>query len=302
MPKENTHLFFAHEVKAKFNPELAEIIRKYKDYYYLGSVAPDIFFYGSKKDWKVSAALHGKDGEPANKIVIEILELAKEKRSHKNLAFAIGYLTHCALDEVFHPVVVYLTGDIFSEDPKVLGRANYLHRQWETELDEDINGRYFFSQLVKIRLFGKLAYPKIIRKRFGLPFNKFFILANKHRLVNFLTRSRPAYYLLKLLVKSGLYIKKEDLALCYSNLENEKKLIPSGEIVYRDIISGVNKKTSVAELLGSAEAKALVMINASFKYFRGQAGKEELLEKVPGESLETGRINCPTSKIKYFKE
>ena len=60
MPKENTHIYFADTVK-KTLPALSAMIDTYSQYFFMGSIAPDTFFYSKKAEIQdTSDFLHGK--------------------------------------------------------------------------------------------------------------------------------------------------------------------------------------------------------------------------------------------------
>jgi len=302
MPKENTHLFFARKlVDGLKDGELKKMIGNNQDHYYLGSVAPDIFFYGkNEKEWKISAALHGKDGELTNEIVFRMLDLAKERKSEKDLAFAIGYLTHSVLDGIFHPVIIYLTGNIFSRDKEIYRRANTEHRQWETCLDKKINNSCFYSDLIKIKNAGQTDYGELVAKQFDVLPGRILELIKKQALINRLIRSRAVYFIFLLLVRLGLYGREEDLPLSYFDLKNGEEIIPE-VIKYRDFISGEEKETTPEKLILESLFKGEKIISVAAGYFSGKIGKKELEAAIPGESMETGKVGTPAGAIKYFQ-
>ena len=299
MPKENTHLFFAHGLIISLDGSIGEAVKRNIDYYYLGSVAPDIFFYGKNlEECKISASLHGKDGEPTNKIIFELLDIARKKKDEKILAFSLGYLTHCALDIAFHPVVIPLTGDIFCADPEKRAEANFFHREWETALDADVNKDYYYADLVTPGLVEEVGMNDYIFKKYRVSPKRILELVKRQLLVNKLIRSGLAYQVFLFLSWIGLYKRKEDLALCYARVKN-RKIIPK-VINYPDFITGEKLTTSVKKILADARSKAEEMLEAAGNYYQGRINREELGNKIPGKSLETGRVDCPVSKMKYF--
>ncbi|MFA6393593.1 MAG: zinc dependent phospholipase C family protein [Patescibacteria group bacterium] len=303
MPKENTHLFFARKFAGGVKDREAEkIINANLDYFYFGAVAPDIFFYGrNETELKISAALHGKDGEPTNEIVFEMLDFAKEKRSEKDLAFTLGYLSHSVLDGIFHPVIIYLTGNIFSREKEIYRRANYAHRKWETSLDKAINDSCYYSDLIKIEAAGKIRYADLAAKKFSLPRERTVKLIKRQALINRLIRNWAVYYFISALCRLGIYRRTEDLSLSYYNLKKGEEIIPA-IIRYRDFISGEEKETSLEKLIGESAAKAEKVISAAVGYYEGKIGKKELAAIIPGESMETGKINCPAKLIRFFAD
>ncbi len=112
MSYENTHLWAADAVKEQItNDALRELVNSSIDYYYFGAVFPDTLSYShDKKIRDISNFLHGETGIPPNGVVFDVLDMAKRVGDKNNLAFICGFLTHCAMDIVFHPVVVYFSG------------------------------------------------------------------------------------------------------------------------------------------------------------------------------------------------
>lgn len=299
MPKENTHLFFAMELIDGFPAELKALVKENSGFFYLGAIAPDIFFYGLKSDRQASASLHGKDGQPTNKIIFDLLRQAKKAKDEKSLVFILGYLSHCVLDIVFHPVIIYLTGDIFNKNNGISRRATYSHRKYETALDEKVNKICFFNRLVKRKLLEDTAYPEYVEKEFNLPKGRTVFLAKRQSIINYLLRSRTVYYLLFALVKLGIYKENQDLAISYFHL-NSRRRIKTDKINYRDFLTGEQKRTSIEELFSQAKIIGQKRTKACWDFFLGKINEAELKKLVPGESLETGRANCPVSAIKYF--
>ena len=125
-------------------------------------------------------------------------------------------------------------------------------------------------------------------------------LLKRQLLVNKLIRSSFVYRLFLFLSRAGLYRKKEDLALCYTGVKN-KKLIPA-VIDYPDFITGEKLTTSIEKILAGAKKGAGEMIEAAQLFYQGKIDKATLENKIPGESLETGRVDCPVSKMKYFNK
>ena len=116
MPKENTHIHFAESLLKELDDSspVGAIIREHLPEYYLGSIGPDILFYSNdEKVAMASESLHGADGSPTNELILDVL---KSSPSLRDMAFIMGYLTHCVLDIVFHPVIYYLSGNYYDED------------------------------------------------------------------------------------------------------------------------------------------------------------------------------------------
>ncbi len=169
MPKEMTHIVLAEEacqVLGNTSPrhnkgrrEIATLLREQRNAYYFGSVAPDIFFYDiafpleNKKcprggDW--GNAIHGTRGENTMAHIFAMAHILNESRlqaslgyrngmpeKHRKLclAFAMGYLTHVALDTVLHPIVYYFSGNYYAPEPTAKKWSETRHRTIESLLD-----------------------------------------------------------------------------------------------------------------------------------------------------------------------
>ena len=128
MAYENTHLWAANSVRKQIdNTILGEIINGSIDYYYLGSVFPDtLSFSKNEKIRNISNLLHGEGEIPVNQVVFDMLDRVRRSGDNKNFAFMCGLLTHCAMDIVLHPLVIYFSG--FNPDfAAILGRAGLRH-------------------------------------------------------------------------------------------------------------------------------------------------------------------------------
>ena len=108
MAYENTHLFAANIIKNKIeNETIRNVIEMNQDAYHIGSIFPDIFDFTRDTTIKtLSAVMH----KGTNEIVFQVLDRLRGKKDEENLAFVFGYLTHCAVDQILHPVVFYFSG------------------------------------------------------------------------------------------------------------------------------------------------------------------------------------------------
>ena len=109
MVYENTHLWAAEQIKSRIKSRIIkETIGINLDYYHLGAIFPDVLFYSRDPGVRAAAYfLHGETGVPTNNFIFQVLDSIRGLHDEKNLAFIWGFLTHCALDIVFHPVVIY---------------------------------------------------------------------------------------------------------------------------------------------------------------------------------------------------
>jgi hypothetical protein len=288
MPKENTHLMFAHEVLDHCSD--ARLLRDacaHMDHYRLGSFIPDTFFYASTKPLKeISEVLHGKDGAPTNEAILDVLD---QGCGPFDLAFALGYLTHCALDIVFHPVINALAGDYYDSDPEKRRSSVYLHRHLETSLDARTGNTARIHRLARPGLVKGLAYERFIRRRFSAPQGSLKTALSRQLLLNRFFESAAAYAAARILSRLGASGAYETLALFYPNLRRDTTRITE-TITFFDPGTSAERQVTLRELFSRARNKALGMMTAAAGYARGEISRQDLIEAVPGENLSTGEV------------
>lgn len=288
MPKENTHLWFAQETLHHApDPQLLRDVSGHVGRYYLGSFIPDTFFYASGSALSdISETLHGKDGALTNEAVLSVLDHA---RGMHDIAFALGYVTHCALDIVFHPVVNALAGDYDGDEPVRRSRSAYLHRRIETCLDVRIGNRLRIYRLTSPGLIRGLAYEGFISHRFSASRRALEITLFKQLIMNRLFESRAAYAAIRLSHGLGVLRHQEVLSLFYANVGSDTGCLQD-PISYYDSKAFCEKRVSLNTLFARARDKALAMMLAAYGYARGSVSREQLLDAIPGASLSTGEV------------
>jgi hypothetical protein len=267
MPRENTHLFFAQGAK-KVNKELLDIINNNIEYFYLGSVFPDCFFYSAKNDVQlISDFLHGKDGNLTNKIIFEMLDKARQDKNEKLFILALGFISHCYLDIVFHPVVYYLTGNYYDEDETIRKEAVYRHRHMEVILDRKVNNKYYFEELVVWKSFNNDEIFGFISDKLDIPLSDIKSSLRKQYLYNILFRSKIFYKFIHILHKIRLIKDSNILALFYNHFDDSEPL--EDDIYYKDLLSGEKSKKRIKELFDYAELKSKSAMYSAYKYYKG---------------------------------
>ncbi len=142
MPKELTHWHIAREALQRGVPVMVgEIIASHPALYYIGAIAHDIGFYDFSKPSeasleRVANQLHGVDGENTLVPLSGMMDTALSQNNSQALfAFLLGMLTHFVVDSTFHPMVYYMSGNYFAEDPLERSKAVFRHRLMETAID-----------------------------------------------------------------------------------------------------------------------------------------------------------------------
>ena len=278
MPKENTHLYFLDKVAQEiYEPEIKQLIEKHKDFFYLGSVAPDTFYY-LKKTEPISDWFHGRDGNKTNIIILDWLERAKQAQDERAFIFVCGYLTHCALDIFFHPTICELSGDYHDPNPIKRRRAVYLHRYLETVLDANLKHSFDFKTFIKWPKAKNLKPIFLaLQARFNLTEDLFFKAFKNQFQKNLLFKSQRMFYLAYWLNKLHLADLEQELGLFYGNLKNNS-------FVFDEKF----KQQDLKRYFAQAENYAKIMIAGALDFYKNRINLEQLAQIIKGENLNSG--------------
>ncbi|MCE5274291.1 MAG: zinc dependent phospholipase C family protein [Deltaproteobacteria bacterium] len=298
MPKENTHLLFAYRVLEEFHE--TDILREVSSHlhtYLLGSIIPDTFYYSGKKPIeRISESFHGKTGNPTNTVILSVLDAA---RHPKDIAFILGFITHCALDIAFHPVIYYLSGNYYDEVPWKRTQAVYMHRHLETCLDRDLKNTFRIHRTIRSAFLKGLVFEDVVSRDFHADIVEIRRSLRKQLLSNLFFTSRAAYRIAQVFTRFCLLKDSSYLGLFYCD-------VPSGEclpplITVADLQTGQERTVTVEGLFADARADAVTMMKAAFDYSRGQISRDELLLAIPGKSLDTGRLRVSAADIRHTR-
>lgn len=295
MSFENTHLWAADVVKEQIVIDvLRDLITSNIDHYYLGAVFPDTFSYSrDKKIRDISSTLHGNGGALTNGLVFDVLDRIKNTLDKKNLAFICGFLTHCAMDIVFHPIIGYFCGYKPQNNDKEAARSLYLHWHYETQIDKRFNNDFYLDRIIKPTFAQDLLVASILN------ISEQVISDCLKRQVSFFKRFRSPYiYMIyRVLSKIG-FVDKKYLGGFYANLKVDSRRIPDN-IRYRDIISGENKETTMDNLMDQGIKMGKKMVESAFDYHCGKISLQLCKNTISGSNLETGRIDKTMADVKF---
>jgi hypothetical protein len=296
MPKENTHAAFAYSVLDWLNDgTLKGCLSEHILTYLLGSISPDTFYYSPYS--AVSEHLHGKAGNPTNEPLPDLLE---DPRSLSDIAFACGYLTHCALDITFHPVIYYLSGNYYDPDARLRASAVYGHRHLETCMDLRLGNRLRIHALLSHRPVEGSAFERYIARAFSVTLAAVRKAYRTQLIYNRAFTSSAAYTLVRIMLAFDLMHDPNVGGLFYADCRASEDPF-SGPIVHRDLISGLENVSTLPALMASAREKAVSMIEAAWSHNKGAMTMSELLRAIPGESLDTGKLQTPVERIRHLK-
>jgi hypothetical protein len=295
MAYENTHLWAADAVKEQItNDALRELINSSIDYYYFGAVFPDTFsFSHDKKISDISNFLHGDMGSPTNQVVFDVLDRTKNAHDEKNLAFICGYLTHMAMDIVFHPVVFYFSGYKPESSPREASKSSYLHWHYETYIDKRFNNEFYLNRVIKPTVVQDLVVASILNIS-----EQIILDCLKKQIAYFKrTHSRLIYMTYRMLSKIGL-VEKKYLGGFYANLKIDPTRLPEN-FRYKDIISGENKEATMDGLMDQGIKMGIKMIESAYDYYCSKISRQICEKTIAGNNLDTGQIGKSKADVRF---
>lgn len=303
MPKENTHLFFAHTLLPHLkDQELRMLISRNLAAYCLGSVTLDAFYYSANETVAyVSDLMHGEDGRLTNEVIFRLLDTARADNHEEMLIYTLGYITHCALDMVFHPIVCYLTGNHQDDNQQRRIRAMYKHRLIETYIDSKVNNYYYIDKIVDLRPFAQFAGFGVIAKEYGISMTDVSRAFERMIKCNRRFRSPFWYGYASLLLKVGFRKYGLVMPLFYATLKKEAAFS-------HGIISegGYDSREAFAKTLDDLMQKAYLlseeMMRAALSYHQGVLTQAECAKVITGVNLVTGRIDVLPRKMRFAEE
>lgn len=140
MPRDLTHVIIANEIVSRSKESWAKDAARESTAMHMGAITHDSFLYGPSP--KLSTKMHGGFGDDPRAPVLTMLDDVRAEKDSalkaKKKAFALGFLSHMAVDTVFHPFVYSVSGSQVpenntSKEGEDLAKAR--HRYAETWLD-----------------------------------------------------------------------------------------------------------------------------------------------------------------------
>lgn len=265
MPKENTHLFFAHSLEKCLDADNQVFITQHRLAYLAGSYAPDIFYYHPKAQ-KISKALHGNGPLAAYRVLIRLIENSAEQKNAECFAFALGFLTHYVMDTELHPLVDFRTRH---PDPRETMRR---HIVLETALDFALtdNHDYCFTMKERDEIRAK-AFWTMYAEILGIKTNIAVMAFRNNSLMNVLSRNRFAWNLACLF---RAWIDPYD-RLFYDH--------PEAQTMDRQTTS------EFRDLMTPAKSRAETCLDLACAVYRQKSPMSEFVEQLPAKTLENGQ-------------
>lgn len=287
MVRENTHMFIAAEILNNCKAEIRGLADLKE--YYLGSVIPDTLFY-RKATADAARKLHGMDGEDTSEIVFRMLKLAENDR---DLAFILGYITHCAADITFHPMIWYLSGNC---SKKTHDKASHRHFAIESYIDNTYNTEYYLREML---------YPDLLDDLNILPgFAELLEMDPEHASQAMKKALSRQVFLDRLFYKKSVYILLKPFLRTYKGGSAlglfSADAYPVPEMIkYKDLITGRKKEKSLDSFLSDTLTLGCRMITAAEQFKSKKITEKACRKIINGRSLETGKKGVAMDKVKY---
>ncbi|MBT4935869.1 zinc dependent phospholipase C family protein [Candidatus Woesearchaeota archaeon] len=295
MVKGNTHLWSAEKIRRKVKSErIRKTITSNLKYYRLGSFIPDSGFYCSIKSVNyISYWLHGKKGNLTNKIIFSMLDKIKKTHDQKDLALMFGYITHCALDITFHPMIFYLTGNYSDPSPLKLRKARYEHHRLETYIDSKFNTSLRIHEVASAKLIDDTSFITALSECMGGKKKKYKKALRNQLWFDKHSHSKLVYFFVSLFPSL-----KPIAGMMYPSLKKDRYVFGK-DITYLDPINGNKHRASFQQLFMKGFSLSEKMIIAADKYVHNEITKKQAQKIIDGKSLDTGKVGVPLSKIRF---
>lgn len=315
MPRDLTHVILADDIRAGLPAGTRRCAEEFESAFHQGAISHDSFLYGS--DSGLSTKMHGGFGDDTRAVVLEMLDdVRKEKdpvRRDIQKAFVYGFLTHSAVDSVFHPFVYSVSGSQVREnnpDEDRVKQAKTRHRYVETWLDVHFLKRKgrdqdTFQPLKKIR--GDRQSFEIATDFFCRNYQKAYSAGddvartykNGLTVQLFVGRVTKKQTLGKVLRRLDDFLDGR-LGLAVSGFYQQDRQMPSKLKDFESFkhpVTGHTVRRNLAGLTRDAVRRGTDYVLAAEKYI-ANGDRREFLESVPNINLDTGVENTKLADIK----
>ncbi len=212
----------------------------------------------------------------------------------------MGYITHCCLDISFHPMIFYLTGNFYDNNISKREEARYKHRRMEVILDKYINKGFYYYKLINLQLLENNNFLKSLSNIFNTADKQIILASKKQQKLNKLFQNKYFAEILYFFYKIKIFKQKSKIALFYRKFCDDEKLELNGEIVYKDLFTGIEIRTNIDELFNNALTKSSFAIESIYKYYLNEVTEEEMRLNIPKENLDTGSKIFGLDEAKFF--
>jgi len=278
----------------------------------MGAVFPDIPSYvtGDSPPARLAEAVgnayHGTHGEDTHVLLRTLLTALQKRDSPEARAFLAGVVSHLHADQVFHPLVYFLTGNYHDVDPEKRTRAVRDHRRFEVLLDvhvcstvkkrlQDFRARSFLNGSASQGLFDwtkEASSGPALKQMLQAAVKKYLTAQGVfiHRGAALCARAMDPWLPASL---------RELTALFYRPGRQRHRMRLRQEITYRNPVSGEMGEATVDELLERAVSEGAALCRRLESFL---VDKKDVRLLEPGPSLNFGLVGADVSLARYFAE
>ena len=315
MPRDLTHIMLADDIRNNLPAEMRQCAAAHESVYHMGAISHDCFLFGPES--KLSTKMHGGFGDDTRDLVVTMLDdIRKEKdprRQAGKKAFVYGFLTHSAVDSVFHPFIYSVSGSQVREnnpEKADVKHAQTRHRYVETWLDV-----HFLKQKKQhLNIFKPLKtiiddhksreaaadfFCRCYQKTFDVDHDLTPVYKGSLAVQAFISRVTRNQAMGKALRRLDNFLEGR-LGMAVSGFYQQDRQMPSelkDFTSFKHPVTGQTVHKSLSDLTQDAVRRGVDFIQAADQYIK-DGNKKQFLKSVPNFNLDTGIENTKLSDIK----
>ncbi|MCM1052886.1 MAG: zinc dependent phospholipase C family protein [Ruminococcus sp.] len=306
MPTSVTHNYFAKDILKGVRKNITNSFKNKLDIYELFTIGFDPFFTSERLPF------HEKMGDLCHQNYTDIyflnyIKIIKEEHLEKEesvLAALYGHLTHYVLDSVFHPFVMYKSGEYDKRKPETRKYAG-LHHKMETQIDVYMYENREHKKYKNFKIHNLI--PKI-----KFDYSLMLVLNRNYKEVFHIEKGGLKYQKSLFLVHNGYkYVLEDKLGLKKKLFRQIDKLTPNKSLVLENLSQHVTKvdekifnlehKTwynpwdnniksneSFFELYDKALKIGIELFEATYKYINNKIKEEDYKKVLKDKSYVSG--------------
>lgn len=315
MPRDLTHVILADDMRPLMSASARRCADENRTAFHMGAVSHDSFLYGS--DPKLSTRIHGGLGDDTRAVILSMMDDIRQEKDPavraKEQAFVYGFLSHSAVDSVFHPFVYSVSGSQVRQnnpDDKHVALAKTRHRYVETWLDMhflkekklDLDTYKPFKEVMNdsgCKDTLSAFFGRNYQKAFGMDEDQTKMYKKGLYLQMFIGRVTQNQ-------KLGRFLRRLDnfldggLGMVVSGFYQKDRRLPPKLKDFKEFkhpVTGETVHKNIQDLTKDALKRGAGYITAAEKYL-DTGDREAFLKAVPNINLDTGVENTKLSDIK----
>ena len=315
MPRDLTHIMLAEDIRNKLPAEMRQCAERCESVFHMGAISHDSFLYGINS--KLSTKMHGGFGDDTRDVVLLMSDDIRQEKDpelqKKKKAFVYGFLTHMAVDSVFHPFVYSVSGSQIPKnnpDQEHVKLAKTRHRYVETWLDihflkEKKHRLQAYKPLKKLmnndkdRKLAADFFCRNYQKAFNIDEDLTRVYKNSMAVQLFIGRVTKNQTMGKMLRRLDDFLDGR-LGMAVSGFYQQDRKMPDQlkEFTsFKHPVTGQTVHKTLTDLTQEAVQRGTDFILAAEKYIKS-GNRQEFLRSFPNINLDTGVENTKLADIR----